>query len=682
MGELAILPDNDDETGDDDHAAFLELFHTVAEAEQDERQQALEDRRFVTIAGAQWEGDWGDQFENSLRVEIDKTSQGVERIMDDYRANRVSVNYRAVDKGASDETAETLNGMYRADFYRSHGQQIVDNAFEEAVQGGYGAWRLTNEYVDENDPDNDEQQISFKLQVDADQSVYWVGGRLYDKSDADGCFVVSALSPREFNKEYPDAAHSSWPEGFMKPFYDWFTPDVIRVAEYYAVEHVTQPCRYFKHVATGEERREFGLTGAESAALVTEGWELLRIRKIRRRRIHKRILSGMETLEDKGFIAGSEIPVIPVYGKRHIVDNVERVRGHVRKAKDPQRVYNSQITKLTETSALSPIERPIFTPEQVSRHEDSWARANIERHPYALLNAILDKDGNPMPAGAIGKIEPPVLPPVTAAIIQITAGDIAELTNSQDDASEVKANVSAEAMDIAATRIDAKSFTYMDNFRQSMQRCGEVYLSMAREVYVEEGRAVETMDKDGKEPGTATLAEPYTDERGVFSIRNDIAEGNYKVISDVGEATTTRRDKTVKTLVNGSQVVAAFDPELASAMMGTAMLNMDGEGMDDLQDWMRERLVGAGIVKPTEEEQRAMDEAEQGQQPDPQVEQAQATTGALLATAEKEHALAGKAVADTKLSEAKTTETLAKAHEHRTQGVFGRLSAMFQPKSK
>jgi hypothetical protein len=38
------------------------------------------------------------------------------------------VNFRAVDKGASEETAETLNGMFRADFYRSGGKEITDNA--------------------------------------------------------------------------------------------------------------------------------------------------------------------------------------------------------------------------------------------------------------------------------------------------------------------------------------------------------------------------------------------------------------------------------------------------------------------------------------------------------------------------------------------------------------------------
>jgi hypothetical protein len=48
-----------------------------------------------SIAGAQWEGDWAEQFENSIMVEVNKTAAGVEKIIGDYRANRITVDFRA-----------------------------------------------------------------------------------------------------------------------------------------------------------------------------------------------------------------------------------------------------------------------------------------------------------------------------------------------------------------------------------------------------------------------------------------------------------------------------------------------------------------------------------------------------------------------------------------------------------
>jgi hypothetical protein len=673
------------------HAEALERFDDIIQAVQEERAMALADRRFVSIAGAQWEGDWAAQFENSIMVEVNKTAQGVEKIVSDYRANRVTVNFRGVSKDSSEETAKTLNGMFRADLYASKGQQAADNAFEEAVQGGIGAWRLTNRYVDEYDPDSDEQRICIETIVDADQSVFWdTNAKLYDKSDADFGFVISAMSRQAFEKTYGADKASDWPQGITKPYYDWYTPDVVRVAEYYVVECKTAVLRIFQHRATGEDRREWAsdLTPQAVADMIVEGWIEQPQRRMKRHRVRKYVLSGCDILEPGKLIAGTCIPIVPVYGKRWFIDNMERSRGHVRLAKDPQRIYNAQISKLTETASLAATERPIFTPEQVAGHETSWAQANINRAPYALINTIIGPDGMPMVSGPIGMVTPPQLSPVLAALIQITASDIAELTTNQDGADEAMSNVSAEAMDIAATRTDAKAFTYMDNMRQSMQRCGEIYLSMARDVYVEDGREVETMDERG-EDGTAVLGEPATDDAGRYRIRNDISRGKYKVISDVTEATTTRRDKTVKTLVNMAQIAGVTDPELASAALATALINMDGEGMEDLQSWQRSRMVAQGVIKPTKEEQAELDQAQQQQQPDPQA-------AALAAVAQKEGALAIKAGADTELSKAKTVLTLAQAHsagaeadqahidahhaaaEHK-MGMIERLKGLFAP---
>lgn len=650
-----------DEPESGTHAAFhdkaLRRFDVIAEATQEERALALQDRRFAFIAGAQWEDEWADQFENSIMVEINKTAAGLEKIINDYRENRVTVNFRAADGKASEDTADMLDGLFRADAYRSKAQQAFDNAFEEGVAGGYGAWRLCNEYDDEYDPDNDHQRIRIEAIVDADQSVFWdPNAKLYDKADALYCFVISAVAKEAFVEEWGEDKLTDWPVGIVKPHYDWYTPDVVRVAEYYEVEIKTEKRVIFSNAIVNEEQRFWNseLDDQTRAELMQQGWRELRTRMAKRRRVHKWILSGAEVLKDCGYIAGDQIPVIPYYGQRRFIDNMERCQGHVRKAKDPQRSYNAQISNLMEQAAAAPIERPIFTQQQIAGHETSWAEANLKRAPYALVNPLIDEStGQIVQTGPIGSVTPPQIAPAMAALIQITANDIAELTNSDDGADEAKSNISAEAMDIAATRTDAKSMVYMDNMRQSMQRCGEVYLGMARDVYFEEGREVDTMGPNGEE-GTATIAEPYTDERGRFSIRNDLSNGKYKVISDVTEATTTRRDKTVKTLVNVAQIAGAADPELAMASLNTAIMNMDGEGMDDLQDWIRQRLVSQGIVKPNEEEKQALEQAAANQQPDPQSQ-------ALQAMAAKEGALAEKAVADTALSKAKTVETLVSA---------------------
>jgi hypothetical protein len=629
-----------------------------------ERALALQDRRFVFIEGAQWEGEMGEQFENSPRLQINKTQRGHDKIINDYRANRFAVNYRPIGDEGDDDTAQLLNGLMQADIYRSKGQLAFDNAFSEGAAGGMGAWRLCNEYEDESDDKNDNQRIRIELIGDADQCVFFDrAAKLYDKSDARHAYVLNPMTPDAFKDEYGDDKLVSWPEAMRMPTFDWFRGDIVWVAEYFEVEHVSRELRIYTRDATGEEFRYWteDMEDGQDDDLKTRGFSR-RTRKIKRKRVHKWILSGAEVLEDCGFIAGERIPIVPFYGKRVIIDNVERFKGHVRDAKDPAKAYNAQVSKLIETASLAPREVPIFAPEQMDGLQSHWANMNIQRHPYGLANPITDPiTGSIVATGPVAYVKPPDVPPAMAALIQIMGNDIAEITNGDDTSMEIKSNVSGEAMDIAASRVDAKSYIYMDNFKLSMQAFGEIYYSMAKEVYVEEGRNVETMDEEG-ETAIATLGETVADQQtGIVAKRYDLSVGRFNVIADVTEATATRRDKTVRTMMTLSQAaVGAQAMELSQAALLTAVSNMDGEGMGKLQDYAHKLSVQLGLDEMTAEEQQAAQAAQENAQPDPQAQAIAAQAAALQAQA-------GKLVADTQLSQAKTVQTLASAQKTATE---------------
>lgn len=638
------------------HEKFMDRFNSIVSPLQQERAYCLQDRRFAFIVGAQWEdGNWYNMGENMIRVEVNKTAIGLKRIQDDYRANRVTVNFRAV-RGAAEGTADLLDGLFRADVYRCKGTQAFDNAFLDGAAGGMGAWLLANEYEDEYDPENEAQRIRFDLISDADQRVFFDdNSRLYDKSDAQDCFVLFAMADDAFVEEYGKDKAASWPDNLVKPYYDWYQPSIVIVAWYYRVEETNEVRRTFQNVATGEEEGYWAEEIEEDgvAELLQTGWIELEQKKRKRRRVAKYVMSGAEMLEKKKYIAGDCIPVIPYYGQRSFIDNQERVQGHVRQAKDPQRIYNTAISKLTETNARSPVEIPIFDPTQVEGLEHHWADMNIKRNPYALAHALRDENGQILQTGPIGKIAPAELPPVTAALMQITANDIEQLTGGGDNADEVKSNVSAEAMDIAATRLDEEFGSYMDNFRQSMQRCGEVYLGMARDIYFEEGREVEVMDLDGNQ-STEVLMQSGVSKAGTFGVRNDLSKGKFMVIADVTEATATRRDKTVRALFNIAKLEAeGGDQSGAQAALIVAIENMDGEGMEDYKRFNRKRGLELGLFQPTEEEQAEMAKAaEQQQQPDP-------AQIALLAQADDLAASAENRRAQARLNEAKIPQTRA-----------------------
>jgi hypothetical protein len=632
------------------HARALKRFDAASQPQMEIRAHAILCRRFISIPGAMWEGPWGDQFENSIRVEIDKLSKGVDKIVTDYRENRIVPDFRPSGGSSDQDTASTLDGIHRADSYHFKAQQARDNAFEEAAAGGFGAYRLANDYADPSDKESDAQRINPGLIiVDADQRVFFdPNSKLYDKSDARYAFVLTADSRDAFEEDHGDCA-SDWPDNRLTVAYDWFTPDVVVKAEYYEVETKRENLLIFRHLLSDEEQRhwESEIDKDEIAELEAQGWRS-EAKKRDRKRIHKYVLTGAEVLEDCGFIAGDCIPVVPVYGKRWYVDNQEQFRGHVSKLMDAQRIYNAKVSKLSETDSLAPREKPIFAASQLPPNLQAlWARQEQERHPYALVEPLINPvTGEVIAMGPIGKIEPPQLQPVTAALLQIAAGDLSSETD--DGADEVVANTSAAAMDIAATRIDAKSAIYLDNMRQSVQREGEIFLSMAREVYYEPERVVETMTDDGDD-GEAVLHEPFTDATGTFRIRNDFATGKYKVIADVTEATATRRDKTVKSsLATANVAITAQDMELAQIGILTAVMNQDGEGMADFQKYARKRLVAMGVVEPSDEEKAAMEQAAEAdaQKPDPAMSLTDAQAAALKGSAMKDAAQAQKIMAE------------------------------------
>ena len=82
---------------------------------REERQQSVNDRRFYFVSGAQWEGDLAEQFENKPKYEINKTHLSIIKIINEYRNNRISVDFIPKKGIKNDKLSDVLNGLYRAD---------------------------------------------------------------------------------------------------------------------------------------------------------------------------------------------------------------------------------------------------------------------------------------------------------------------------------------------------------------------------------------------------------------------------------------------------------------------------------------------------------------------------------------------------------------------------------------
>jgi hypothetical protein len=634
------------------HADAVAEFNTIQTTMRDERTQCLQDRRFYSIAGAQWEGGLGEQFDNKPKFEVNKIHLSVIRIFNEYRNNRISVTFVPKAGAKDDKLADVCAGLYRADEQDSCAEEAYDNAFEEAVGGGYGAWRLRTEYEDEEDDENEKQRIRFEPIFDADSSVYFdLNAKRQDKSDAKRCYVLTAWSPDAYKNEYGDNP-ASWPKTVHQHEFDWATPNVVYVAELYEVE-LKKEIVFIWEGMNGEEERytseDFEDDPELRGTLLATGFKEVRQKKVKRKRIHKYVMDGLKIREDCGYIAGSCIPIVVMYGKRWFVDNVERCMGHVRLAKDTQRLGNMQRSKLGELAALSSVEKPIFTPEQMAGHGTMWSEDNVKNYPYLLVNAVTNPDGQSAIMGPVAYTKPPQIPPAMAALLSFTEQDMKDLLGNQEQAEAMQPNMSGIAVELIQNRLDMQTFIYMSNMAKAIRRSGEIWLGMARDIFVEPERVMKSIGAQGEVDEIQLLTKKVVD--GEQKTENDISRARFDVSVEVGPTSASKRAATVRALTSMASITD--DPETKQVLGAMAMMNMEGEGISDVRDYFRNRLIRMGALKPTEDEAKALAQEQANQPPDPNAQY-------LQKAAEAEEAKAA-------LSRANVVDTLVAAEKKQAE---------------
>ncbi|HGM5304225.1 TPA: portal protein [Serratia marcescens] len=642
------------ETLEKKHERVMLRFDRAYTPQQDVREKCIEATRFARVPGGQWEGATAagtkldDQFEKYPKFEINKVATELNRIIAEYRNNRITVKFRPGDREASEELANKLNGLFRADYEETDGGEACDNAFDDAATGGFGCFRLTSMLVNEYDPMDERQRIAIEPIYDPSRSVWFdPDAKKYDKSDALWAFCMYSLSPEKYEAEYGKTPPASLDISTSSLWnYDWFQPEVVYIAKYYEVRKESVDVISYQQPLTGEiATYDSDQIEDIEDELAEAGFVEVARRSVKRRRVYVSVVDGQNFLEKPRRIPGEHIPLIPVYGKRWFIDDIERVEGHIAKAMDPQRLYNLQVSMLADTAAQDPGQIPIVGMEQIRGLEKHWEARNKKRPAFLPLREVKDKAGNII-AGATpaGYTQPAVMNQALAALLQQTSADIQEVTGGSQAMQQMPSNVAQETVNNLMNRADMASFIYLDNMAKSLKRAGEVWLSMAREVYGSE-REVRVVNEDGTDDIALMNAQVVDRQTGRVVALNDLSTGRYDVTVDVGPSYTARRDATVSVLTDVLNSMLPNDP-LRPAIQGVIVDNLDGEGMEDIKEFNRKQLLTSGIAKPrNQEEQQIVQQAQMAakSQPNPEMVLAQAQ----MVAAEAENKKADNATRET-----------------------------------
>jgi hypothetical protein len=239
-----------------------------------------------------------------------------------------------------------------------------------------------------------------------------------------------------------------------------------------------------------------------------------------------------------------------------------------------------------------------------------------------------------------------------AALLQITEQDIQDVLGNQEAGEQIQSNVSGIAMELVQNKLDMQTFIYISNMAKAVKRSGEIWLSMAKELFIEEGRKMKTIN-DAGEVSNTIIGQKVANDNGVVETQNDLTEANFDVTATPGPTSASKRAATVRSLT-GMMQLAQMDPQTMQVLIAMSMLNMEGEGIQDIRDYFRKKLLQMGVVAPTKEEAAELQQAAANQQPDPQSQ-------FLLASAKQAEADALLKQANTVLASAKAELTHAQA---------------------
>lgn len=647
---------------------------------EEQRNRGDRNIRFISIPGAMWEGSDLLHFKKRIKLEFDRISKEVNVFNSESQTNRKAAKFRP-DSRADKDAARLLNGLFKKDFRQGDGVNSYDNAVHEMSLTGVGHIRLSTDRVSEEDLEDESQKPIFDTLFDSYKTVVWdSNSKKIDKSDANHCHVLTAYTAHAFRREF---GKDSDLVGVGLPvrsdiYFEWFDrgENLIWVAERYEIKKKKTKAIILDNEETGERKVLLprDLEGIEDD-LKEQGFKRTGTRKAMDRWVEKVIYSSTEILEEMRRIPGKLIPIAPFYGYRTIINGREYCKGMIDQPKDAQRLINMVLSKFAEISATTAKEVPILTPQQVKNHTKTWSEQHLAQYPYALLDPLTDASGNVIAAGPIGTLKPPQIDQHSQLTLQF-ANDFIREESAGAPADFSDPDASGIAIGKILERQNMDTQPLFTNIERGMVRLGQIYRSIRADISLPD-EEVTVIGEDNRSESPATINETVFDEEtGNLKVVNDITKGGFEIIVDTGAAYASQRKESVANLDSLLERIKdnPAAQEYMPLILGAIIENIDGAGLDPLQEFNRNKMLLSGFIQPeTPEEEQIVEQARQQQeaeanQTDPLQE---AQTQLFQSTAQNEAAKAQESQTKSAVNQANVGKIEAETQEIRSKIGLG-----------
>lgn len=601
---MASLPDytetdNDKPETDEDFLADVrEKFEQAATREAHNREEALDDLRFVRLR-EQWpERIKKDREADNLPcLTLDKLSSFIRQVVNDARQNKPGITVHPVDSKADVETAKIIEGLIRNIEVTSDADVAYDTALEAAVGSGFGYFRINTAFTSDDTFDQDIviERISNAFTVYADPY-----SEAADSSDWNCAFVATQMSKDAFGLKYKGKKAIDWDglgyRGLPSP---WIDGDQVMVCEYWHREEVEKQLIALSNgeiVAADvfEERaEEFALAGIEPVG---------EPRAVKSHKVTQYTLSGAEVLETVEW-AGKYIPIVPVYGDEVNIEGERHFQSLIRGAKDAQREHNYWRSKAAEAVALAP-RAPYIGPVGAFKTAiKKWARINDSSLPFVEYD------------GPIAPARQSYSGPDLASMQQAMAAtdDMKAIIGLYDASIGNRSNeTSGVAINARAREGDTGTFHFIDNLTRAIRHAGRIIIDLIPRVYSTE-RVIRILGEDMKPrqaqiaPGAQRQQAPMQPGQGqaqAIARIYDVTAGKYDLTVKAGPSIATGRMEAQANLV---EIIRSGGEIAAKALGPMAVRQMDFPGSEEAADKLEAALTGdqpqPGAIPPQVQQQ-------------------------------------------------------------------------------
>jgi len=541
------------------YKTICERIKADKEAKSEERELMLDDQRFA--AGDQWP----TVIKRKREVEgrpiqtVNRIPAFIDQVVGDARQNKPSIKVHAGEDGDSD-IALIYDGLLRAIQNQSNADFAYDSAIENTATFGFGAWRIKTDY---------ENELSFNQVIKIDRiadplNVYFdKNAEQPDYSDANHVTILVKMTKDEFKARWPDADVTDFKDFDGQ----WLADDCVIVAEHWYKTNEPKTLYLLQNPEDGSTKTSF----EKEPFYIVVGE-----RKTTDVKVKCAFLSGSnEPLEIQDW-AGKYLPIVGVNGKEDLVDGKRTLRGLVRFAKDPQRMYNYWRTIDTEQKALAPKSPVLVTAKQIQGLEDIWQDALSGNLPYLIVNddpsapqpqrlnaGIMDKGASEAALMCVDEIKS------TTGIYSASLGD-------RDN------ETSGRAILAQQRKSDIGNFTFIDNVARAIKYTGMVILDLIPKIY-DSARVVQIMGADGEQKlqRINQLAETKGGQKFV-----DLSVGQYDLTVSQGASYATKRIEALNSLIE----IARVNPAIMQIAGDLIVKNMDWDGSEEIAERLKKML--------------------------------------------------------------------------------------------